>query len=84
MIMTQDFTGKSWEITEDVGKSIALRLLIHYVGDSHQPLHMAARVNKDNLTGDKGGNGFKLTPKADIGKGVTNLHKLWDSVIYKF
>ena len=25
--------------SEDQGKSIALRLIIHYIGDVHQPLH---------------------------------------------
>jgi hypothetical protein len=31
--------------TEDQAKSVALRFLIHYVGDLHQPLHTVARVN---------------------------------------
>jgi hypothetical protein len=29
----------------DEQKSFALRLLIHYVGDLHQPLHATARIN---------------------------------------
>ena len=31
--------------TEEIGKSIALRFLIHYIGDIHQPLHTTGRVN---------------------------------------
>ena len=32
--------------------SIALRLIIHYVGDIHQPLHATARVDKEYEKGD--------------------------------
>jgi hypothetical protein len=48
----------------------ALRLVVHLVGDIHQPLHAA-----DN--GDAGGN------KVQIGQGENNLHKAWDSGILK-
>lgn len=33
-------------------KSLALRLLIHYVGDFHQPLHNMNKVDDDWPTGD--------------------------------
>lgn len=45
----------------------ALRFLIHFVGDVHQPLHAA-----DN--GDKGGNGLAVTLRHKR----TNLHHVWD------
>eukprot|EP00347_Sterkiella_histriomuscorum_P013511 403364437 len=33
---------------EQEGKSYALRLLIHFMGDVHQPLHSIARINDQN------------------------------------
>jgi hypothetical protein len=48
----------------------ALRFLIHFVGDIHQPLHCA-----DN--NDKGGNGVTVY----VAKKRTNLHSLWDTAI---
>ncbi|OGX84066.1 S1/P1 nuclease [Hymenobacter coccineus] len=49
-------------------RAVALKFVIHLVGDVHQPLH-AGRLE------DKGGNSIKLTYR---GKD-TNLHSLWDS-----
>jgi len=55
------------------GRVAALKFLVHFVGDIHQPLHCAERNN------DKGGNArlvfFLDHPKA------TNLHSVWDSTI---
>ncbi len=45
----------------------ALRFLIHFVADLHQPLHA-----EDN--DDKGGNGMKVY----LGNQRTNLHHVWD------
>jgi len=45
----------------------ALRFLIHFVGDLHQPLHAADRR-------DKGGNGLIVFMK----NRRTNLHRVWD------
>jgi hypothetical protein len=56
-------------------KALALRLLLHWVGDIHQPLHAAAHVAERYPNGDSGGHGFKLAGKRDL----NNLHKLWDS-----
>jgi hypothetical protein len=61
-------------------ESFILRLLIHYIGDIHQPLHNVARINRNNKEGDKGGNKFNLSPVNN----VTNLHYLWDSVLYEY
>ena len=61
-------------------RSFALRLIVHYVGDIHQPLHNISKVDFRHSKGDRGGN-MQLVP--DDGRGVKNLHMLWDSVIYK-
>ena len=67
---------------EDDQKSFALRLIIHYHGDIHQPLHTAAEVDHYYPEGDAGGN-FEHVPEVN-NTGVTNLHKIWDSVVYEF
>jgi len=63
---------------EDDAKSYALRLLIHYLGDIHQPLHASSRVDSRYPKGDRGGNSFRV-PSID---GASNLHSVWDSVVY--
>lgn len=65
---------------EQYGQSYALRLLIHYLGDIHQPLHCLSRVDKDYPVGDKGGNDFKLPNHYS----ADNLHSVWDAVVYEF
>jgi len=49
-------------------KQLALRFIVHLVGDLHQPLHVGKCC-------DKGGNDVKVTW---FGK-PTNLHAIWDS-----
>ncbi|MDB6150413.1 MAG: nuclease [Chthoniobacter sp.] len=52
----------------------ALGMLIHFIGDLHQPLHATDR-------GDRGGNGFLIAgvPFTDLWPGtVANLHAFWD------
>jgi hypothetical protein len=49
-------------------KQLALRFIVHLVGDLHQPLHVGKCC-------DKGGNEVKVT---FFGK-PTNLHAVWDS-----
>lgn len=53
--------------TSDIERAEALRFLIHFIGDLHQPLHVS-----DNS--DRGGN---TTQVQFFGKG-TNLHEVWD------
>lgn len=48
----------------------ALKFLVHFVGDVHQPMHAGLRS-------DRGGNGFQVNID---GEGM-NLHRVWDSVI---
>lgn len=49
-------------------KSFYLKMLVHFVGDLHQPLHIG-------MADDKGGNDFQVRW---FGSG-TNLHTVWDS-----
>ena len=64
--------------SEADGLSTAMRLILHYVGDIHQPLHATSRVNHEFPQGDRGGNSVPL-PSVD---GAKNLHSVWDSVVY--
>jgi len=66
--------------TEADRESFALRLLIHYVGDIHQPCHGMTRVDSEYPEGDRGCNSLHLKSK----DGASNLHAVWDSVIYQF
>ncbi|KRE99918.1 S1/P1 Nuclease [Frateuria sp. Soil773] len=52
----------------DAARREALKFVVHFVGDVHQPLHAGSRD-------DKGGNTYQVQFR---GKG-SNLHKVWDS-----
>lgn len=54
--------------SSEVTRIKALKMLVHLVGDAHQPLHAG-------LAEDRGGNQFQIQWD---GRG-SNLHKLWDS-----
>jgi nuclease S1 len=56
--------------SSDTDRRMALRFLVHFVGDLHQPLHC-----EDNH--DKGGNLVQVTL---LGR-PSNLHSVWDSGI---
>ncbi len=69
---------------KEVGPKVALRLLAHYVGDEHQPLHVGAGfldgtnfVNPNGYAGhyegDQGGNFLMY--------GEGNLHAFWDGKV---
>ena len=65
--------------TDDNERAQALRFVIHFVGDIHQPLHCSARVDKKNPGGDQGGNlFFILTPSR------VKLHSFWDGGLNSF
>jgi nuclease S1 len=49
-------------------KQEALRFVVHFVGDVHQPLHVGRRA-------DRGGNSVEVT----LFGARTNLHSVWDS-----
>jgi hypothetical protein len=59
----------------------ALRFILHFVGDIHQPLHTVACDSDDHPNGDKGGNDFQILPPgslASMNRPPKNLHSLWD------
>jgi len=61
-------------------RSFVLRMVIHYVGDIHQPLHAVAEVDHLYPEGDQGGNLHHIPDTT--GSTVKDLHAVWDSVIY--
>jgi len=71
--------------TDDNERAQALRFIIHFVGDIHQPLHCTTRVTKNSPEGDRGGNLFKVKLKGTNGKFQTvKLHSYWDGGIGDF
>jgi hypothetical protein len=74
-----------------ITKSVALILLVHYVGDLHQPLHVGAaffnaktqrRAPKSdtdsNAKADSGGNNVYFPLLLTVKKDSPNLHHFWD------
>jgi hypothetical protein len=71
--------------TDNNAKAQALRLIIHFVGDIHQPLHCATRVDSAHPEGDRGGNLVKIKITGANGKSKsTNLHSYWDGGLTTF
>ena len=69
-------------------ESVALALVMHFVGDVHQPLHTTARYNPDPKPGDKykddaGGNGVTLGNLGDT-PWTPNLHTFWDEAYRRY
>jgi hypothetical protein len=58
----------------DFEKALMLRMLIHFVGDLHQPLHMTNRFTLEHPDGDFGGNLFEISG----GDYPSSLHAYWD------
>lgn len=56
----------------DADRLVALKMLVHLVGDAHQPLHNSPRD-------DKGGNDYQVSYR---GEG-SNLHATWDRALLK-
>ena len=78
--VTDAYTKINWLSTELKNKELEqdkkilyLRLLIHIVGDIHQPLHIGRSE-------DRGGNGVKVNWFKD----PSNLHTVWDSKLIDF
>ncbi|HUJ70967.1 MAG TPA: S1/P1 nuclease, partial [Verrucomicrobiae bacterium] len=68
-------------------ESVALAMIMHFVGDLHQPLHTTARYNPDPKPGDKfkddaGGNGVTVANLADTP--WPNLHTFWDGAYRRY
>jgi len=53
---------------DDATRADALRFLVHFVADLHQPLHVG-------LEEDRGGNSIELEFRGE----TTNLHRYWDT-----
>src|SRR5262249_25944923 len=58
-------------------KSYDLVWILHLVGDVHQPLHCATRVDATHPDGDAGGNRVKLDCKGCN----SELHAFWDGAL---
>lgn len=56
--------------SDDAARAAALKYVVHFVGDLHQPLHASPRD-------DKGGNDYQVNLD---GEG-SNLHRIWDGTI---
>jgi hypothetical protein len=54
--------------SSDAEKNFHLKMLVHFVGDLHQPMHIGRKE-------DKGGNSIQVEW---FGRG-TNLHRVWDT-----
>jgi hypothetical protein len=65
----------------DADRAEALRFLLHFVGDIHQPLHATTRETPEHPDGDAGGNRFRIEPPAMYAsddRPPHNLHIIWD------
>lgn len=65
----------------DAERADALRYLIHFVGDVHQPLHGTTMESDALPNGDRGGNDTKIKADEvfpDMERPPTNLHFFWD------
>jgi hypothetical protein len=58
----------------------ALRFVIHFVGDIHQPLHCATKVDSAHRDGDQGGNLLHIMVDGQD----TKLHSYWDGGLGSF
>lgn len=68
--INRNFTSLSQRRHPDEERRTALKFLVHFVGDVHQPLHASP-------LDDKGGNDYQVNLD---GKG-SNLHRVWDGTI---
>jgi hypothetical protein len=59
----------------EIKKGIALRILLHVVGDIHQPFHATSKVSRQFPMGDRGG----LLVELDDNPIAPNLHSYWDN-----
>jgi hypothetical protein len=71
------FRGVLASTAADDLKSYDLVWLLHLVGDVHQPLHSATRVDRNDPNGDAGGNQVKLSCTGC----QSELHAFWDDAL---
>ena len=70
---------------DKMAQAQALRLIIHFVGDIHQPMHNTTRVTQALPEGDLGGNKFIIKLRQPDGTFKDrNLHSYWDAGIDTF
>ena len=72
------FLMEKFDNDENIAKSYALRLLVHYIGDLVQPFHNENRYTSVYSEGDNGANKVPLPYHYE----VDELHALWDKVLY--
>ena len=65
-----------------IAQSVCARLIIHIIGDIHQPLHTSALFSNQFPNGDLGGNKFDIVYTGK--KKLNNLHSFWDSTAHKY
>eukprot|EP00922_Rhytidocystis_sp_ex-Travisia-forbesii_P004216 GHVS01006128.1.p1 GENE.GHVS01006128.1~~GHVS01006128.1.p1 ORF type:complete len:331 (-),score=31.30 GHVS01006128.1:234-1226(-) len=64
----------------ELSENLQLRLLIHIMGDIHQPLHCIETFMTNLPDGDGGGSKIRIDPQgASKWPGIKTLHSLWDS-----
>ena len=68
--------------TITIAKSVFMRVLLHVVGDIHQPLHCADLYNLTFPEGDEGGNKLNVTVKTHNNETMP-LHHYWDAIAYR-
>lgn len=69
-------------MSEHYGMSYALRLLIHYIGDHHQPVHQIIVLNKEHPKGwDL--SSIPIPVKYEEFPTVKSLHATWDNSLYE-
>ena len=59
----------------DFNKGFSERILLHVIGDLHQPLHAVSQFSQPHPDGDRGGNLFYLGSNSV----ASNLHAYWDN-----
>ena len=69
---------------DDQAKAQALRFVIHFVGDIHQPLHCSTHVSAANPEGDRGGNSVTIRHTVGNTHPKVNLHSYWDGGLDSF
>lgn len=72
--LEQSYSILSSDKSNDFEKGFYFRVMLHILGDIHQPLHTTARISRSLPYGDKGGNLVKLAANPI----ATNLHSYWD------
>ena len=61
-------------------RAMALKFVVHFVGDIHQPLHDTTAINPDTAADDQGGNLVLVTFVDKFGQPQSsNLHHVWDT-----